>query len=92
LAIGGGCGSASSGLEALLWKGKHPLVSSVAEVKSIEFVPMPDELRTLEQGKQFIVDLPRREAGHLYIIRSIMLNFLSLMVSWWLCLERILKK
>jgi hypothetical protein len=62
-------------LEALLWKGKHPLVSSIPEVKSIKFVPMPDEYRTLEQGQQFIAHLPQREAGHLYIIRSTYAKF-----------------
>lgn len=57
-------------LEALLWKREHPLVSSIPEVKSIKFIQMPDEYRTLEQGQQFIQKLPPREPGHLYMIRS----------------------
>lgn len=62
-------------LEALLWKRGHPLVPSLFEVKSIEFVPMPDEYRTLEQGQQFIMNLPPREPGHLYVIRSTYAKF-----------------
>lgn len=62
-------------LEALLWKGKHPLVPSLTEVKSIEFVPMPDEYRTLTQAEEFINNLPTRESGHLYTIRSTFARF-----------------
>eukprot|EP01040_Poterioochromonas_malhamensis_P014682 gene14682-16298_t len=62
-------------LEAFMWKGYHSLVPELSEVKSIQFVPMPDEYRNLEQGQQFIMNLPPQEPGHLYIIRSSFARF-----------------
>ena len=62
-------------LEALLWKREHPLVPSLFEVKSIEFIPMTDEYKSLEHGQQFIMSLPPREPGHLYLIRSTYAKF-----------------
>lgn len=62
-------------VEAVLWNGKHPLMPSLSKVQSIEFVPMPDECRTLEQGQQFITKLPPRGASHLYIVRSTYARF-----------------
>jgi len=57
-------------LKALLWKSEHPLAPSLFEVQSIEFVQMPDDHTSLEQGQQFIANLYQRQPGHLFVVRS----------------------
>lgn len=61
-------------LQALLWNTNNRFIPSGFRVKSIGFVKMPGEFRTLERAQQFMNSPPHQE-GHLVIIRSAYAKF-----------------